>query len=331
VALANIAREFPHHEPLLQMEPGSVPRPRDLHPSFYGSFDWHSCVEMHWLLVRLLQVVPELVPEAEIRIALNGHFAAERLATEARYFANPARRTTERPYGWGWALRLMQELTTWHDGDAIRWAGSLQPLAEVFVGRYLVWLPKATYPVRHGVHANSAFGLSLALPFARTLAERGDASLLDAINNAATGWFIEDSDYPAEWEPSGSDFLSPALTEAELMASLLPIDTFVPWLDRFLPRISKREPVSLFAPAIVSDPTDGQIAHLHGLNLSRAWCWKRLASALPATDPRVPIMLANAKKHSEASLGQAVGSDYAVEHWLACYAVLLLTAEPIRP
>jgi len=115
------------------------------------------------------------------------------------------------------------------------------------------------------------------------------------------------------------------------MASLLPIDTFVPWLDRFLPRISKREPVSLFAPAIVSDPTDGQIAHLHGLNLSRAWCWKRLASALPATDPRVPIMLANAKKHSEASLGQAVGSDYAVEHWLACYAVLLLTAEPIRP
>jgi hypothetical protein len=327
VALANIAREFPHHEPLLQTEPRSVARPRDLHPSFYGSFDWHSCVEMHWLLVRLLRVVPKLVPEAEIRTVLDEHLDPAHLATEAGYFRDPARRTTERPYGWGWALMLAHELTAWRDVEATRWSSSLHPLADVFVSRYLAWLPTATYPVRHGVHGNSAFGLSLALPYARTLAERGNPELLDAINHAAASWFSEDRDYPAEWEPSGSDFLSPALTEAELMASLLSPDTFVPWLDRFLPRIALGEPQSLFTPAIVSDPTDGQIAHLHGLNLSRAWCWNRLARALPPTDARVAIMLANAEEHSRASLDQTVGSDYAVEHWLACYAVRLLAPE----
>jgi hypothetical protein len=330
VALANVAREFPHLELLRQAEPRSVPRPRELHPSFYGSLDWHSCVEMHWLLVRLLRTVPSEVPEAEIRAVLNERLAAERLAAEAGYFADPAQSASERPYGWGWALMLMQELAAWQDADAPRWAENLQPLAEVFVGRYLAWLPDATYPVRHGVHTNSAFGLSLALPFARTLAERGESRLLDAITETATRWFIRDSDYPAGWEPSGWDFLSPALTEAELMASLLPRDEFAAWLDRFLPQIANGEPASLFSPAIISDPADGHIAHLHGLNLSRAWCWQRLASALPETDRRVPIMLAVAETNADASLDQAVASDYVLEHWLACYAVLLLTAEPVR-
>ena len=161
VALANIEREFPHYEPLLQTEPRPAERPRELHPSFYGSFDWHSCVGMHWMLVRLLRAVPERVPEAETRAALSEGLAAERLATEAGYFADPVRPTIERPYGWGWALKLVQEVATWQDADAARWARSLQPLADVFVARYLAWLPSATYPVRHGVHTNSAFGLSL--------------------------------------------------------------------------------------------------------------------------------------------------------------------------
>jgi len=330
VALANIVRELPHHELVPQTEPELVLRPRELHPAFYGSLDWHSCVGMHWLLVRLLRTASEQVPESEIRAALDASFAPERLAAEARFFSDPGRAMNERPYGWGWALKLANELVSSDGSDAARWENGFEPLARVLVERYLDWLPGLTYPVRYGIHANSAFGLSLALPFARTLADRGEPDLLATITDSAMGWFWEDRDYPAQWEPSGWDFLSAALTEAELMASLLPEDEFSAWLDGFLPGIVHGEPATLFVPAAVSDPADGHIAHLHGLNLSRAWCWRRLVSALPESDPRAPVMLDAAEKNAQASLDQAVGSDYMVEHWLAFYAVLLLTAEPVR-
>jgi hypothetical protein len=326
VALANIEREYPHHEGVLQTGPEDAPgTPRSLHPSFFGSLDWHSCVEMHWLLVRLLRTAPDGLPEDEIRSALRRHLAAEPLRAEAAFFARPEQRANERPYGWGWLLMLHHEAATWPDADAERWAGHLGPLAGVLVRRLVEWLPQATYPVRHGVHENSAFALSLSLPAARWLAGRGEPHLLAEIEAAAACWFGADRGYPAAWEPSGADFLSPALTEAELMASLLGQAAFAGWLDGFLPDLAASQPESLFTPAVVSDPTDGHIAHLHGLNLSRAWCLRRLVAALPAGDPRAAALHAACGRHTAAGLPHAVGSDYAVEHWLAVYAVLLLT------
>jgi hypothetical protein len=280
---------------------------------------------MHWLLVRLLRLVPSRVPEDEIRTALEMHLRAEALAAEARYFADPDRQYTERPYGWGWALRLQAELLAFDDADAARWAKNLEPLVDLFVEGLLVWLPKLTYPVRYGLHANPAFALSLSLPFAEMRAEAGDARLFQGVREAARRWYADDAGYAAEWEPSAFDFLSPALTEAELLSSLLPQQQFAVWLERFLPGIADGEPATLFTPVEVSDPADGHIAHLHGLNLSRAWCWRRLADALPAGDPRPPAMVEAAERHAAASLEHAVGGHYMVEHWLPAYAVLYLS------
>ena len=202
VALANIEREYPHHEGILQTGPGDAPGPpRSMHPSFYGSFDWHSCVEMHWLLVRLLRTAAAGLPEGEIRAALHRHLAAEPLRAEAAFFARPEQRANERPYGWGWLLMLHHEAATWPDADAERWAEHLGPLADVLVRRLVEWLPQATYPVRHGVHENSAYALSCSLPEARWLAGRGEPRLLTAISAAATRWFGADRGYPAAWEP----------------------------------------------------------------------------------------------------------------------------------
>lgn len=332
VALTNIGREFPSDVRHVMIAPGDFPnRPRDRTPVFYGSFDWHSCVEMHWLLVRLLRVAPEHVPHGEIRAALDNQFTAEPLQAEARFVADPESGTRQRPYGWGWALTLVHEVSALAasggeaSSDAERWARHLRPLADTITARLLDWLPRQTYPVRYGVHVNSAFGLARALPHAADRAAAGDAALLDAIADAADRWYGADVDYPGEWEPSGSDFLSAALVEAELMASLLPAERFVPWFDAFLPRLADGQPSSLFTPAEVSDPTDGQIAHLHGLNASRAWCWHRIATALPSGDPRVPRLLDAAASHADAALPHVVGDHYMVEHWLAAYAVLLLT------
>lgn len=326
VALVNIEREFPSDVWHLMRAPEErPPRPRERTPVFYGSFDWHSSVEMHWLLVRLLRSAGDIVPQDEIRAVLDNHFTAEALEAEATFIAHPDNRNRQRPYGWGWALALTREITTWDDSDAHRWADRFSPLAEALTRNFLEWFPKATYPVRYGLHSNSAFGLSRALPFAHDRARAGNAALLDAITAAAHRWYDNDADYPAEWEPSGSDFLSPALVEAELMASLLPPGEFVRWLDRFLPGIAEEEPAELFTPAIVSDSSDGQIAHLHGLNASRAWCWRRLAEVLDDDDPRVEPALAAMRRHAEVALPHVAGDDYMVEHWLACYAVLLLS------
>jgi DUF2891 family protein len=345
VALANIAREFPCDVRHLMTGPDDLPRrPRERTPVFYGSYDWHSCVEMHWLLVRLLRRAPGLVPAGEIRAALDAAFTAAGLRAEAEFIAAPANRTRERPYGWGWALLLAHELSSWDDPHARRWAANIAPLADVLARLFLDWLPRATYPIRHGVHANSAFGLGLALPYAIERARAGGAGadtpgadtpgadtpgagtgLRDALVAAARRWYRDDTDYPAGWEPSGADFLSPALVEAELMARVLPAGEFAGWLDRFLPGLARGEPGTLFTPVTVSDPSDGQIAHLHGLNLSRAWCWRRLAECLPAGDPRVGPAREAMLRHAEAGLPHAVGGDYLVEHWLACYAVALLT------
>lgn len=326
VALANIVREFPSDVHHTMRAPDDFPRrPRERTPVFFGSFDWHSCVEMHWLLVRLLRRAGDVVPQERIRAALDAQFTADGLAAEARFMANPDDSRRERPYGWGWALLLAHELASWDDADARRWSARFAPLADTLTRNFLAWLPKATYPIRYGVHGNSAFGLARALPYATLQARAGDAALLEAITVAAHRWYDDDRDYPGGLEPSGADFLSPALVEAELMAWLLPPVAFVTWLDAFLPRSADGAPPALFTPALVSDASDGQIAHLHGLNASRAWCWRRLAETLPAGDPRIERFLAAAHVHAEAALPHVAGDDYMVEHWLAAYAVLLLT------
>jgi hypothetical protein len=265
-----------------------------------------------------------VIPAKEIRLVLNAHFRPMALAAEVE-FVTSRDGLGERPYGWAWALALACEAQSLDDPDGKKWAAALQPLADAVTGCFLDWLPKATYPVRYGVHANSAFGMARALDHAHAQARTGDRALLEAITAKAYDWFAGDTMYPAAWEPSGHDFLSPALCEAELMARILPEAEFGTWLSVFLPGIAGGEPATLFTPAVVSDPADGQIAHLHGLNASRAWCWRRIAESLPAGDPRIGPAVAAARIHAGAALPHVVGDDYMVEHWLACYAVLMLS------
>lgn len=315
VAISNIQREFPTSISYQLTGPGQLVAPRQLHPAFWGSLDWHSCVEMHWVLVRLLRLFPAIEVGHEIRRALDADLTAEALAVEARYIEE--HRGFERPYGWGWALRLVHELSGWDDADGRRWRASIEPLATAIRARFVEWLPRQTYPLRIGLHGNSAFGLMLGLEYARDEAP----DVYAAMQRAARGWFGTDTHYPATWEPSGADFLSPALTEAALMRELLDAHDFAEWFARFLPQI----PPSLLEPAIVSDPTDGQIAHLHGLNLSRAFCMRKINEVLDAADPRRRAMESSIERHTDASLSAAVGSHYMVEHWLAAFALLLLS------
>jgi hypothetical protein len=205
----------------------------------------------------------------------------------------------------------------------------MSPLTETIHDLYLDWLPKATYPERQGAHNNSAFGLSRAWPTATARAEQGDERLLKAMTDAAIRWFAADADYPASWEPSGSDFLSAALVEAELMTHVLPRHEFTRWFERFLPHIAAGEPKSLLTPAFVSDDSDGQMAHLHGLNLCRAWAWLRIADSLDESQSAAKAVMTEASgRHAAAALDRSTGGDYMVEHWLACYAVLYLTESP---
>ncbi len=313
-----IGREYPNHLRHMMSGPDDNPTPREAHPAFYGCLDWHSAVEMHWALVRLLRLVPSALDEPAARAALDAHLTPEAIVGEVAYLeAHPG---FERPYGWGWALTLVHELATWDDPDARRWSAAIAPMAGTIASGFRRWLPRATYPTRDGAHANSAFGLARALPYARL----ADPELAGAITARARDWYARDADYPAAWEPGGADFLSPALTEADLMASVLPDGEFAPWFEAFLPGLADGRPASLLTPALVSDPTDGQIAHLHGLNLYRAYALGRLADRLDPADPRLGVLRGAAGAHAAASLPAVTGEDYMVEHWLACYAVLLL-------
>jgi hypothetical protein len=281
-------------------------------------------VEMHWLLVRLLRVAPGEVPADEIRVALGAHFEPVALAVEEDFIVGPGR-VFERPYGWGWALTLIHETATWDDQYGRKWAAAMAPLGDKITGLYLDWLGGGSYPVRYGVHENSANGMSRALPYATARARAGDSQLLDAITARAYEWFGADLIYPAGWEPSGHDFLSPALAEAELMARVLPPAELADWLGMFLPGIEAGQPATLFTPVTVSDSSDGYFSHLHGLNATRAWSWRRLAESLPPGDARIAPAVKAARDHAAAVLPHVVGDDYMVEHWLAAYAVQMLS------
>jgi hypothetical protein len=322
LALKGLGKEYPNKPEHVMAGPDDVRGPRALHPAFYGSYDWHSSVHGHWMLARLLRLFPDLPEAQEIRTVLSQHLTAENLKAEADYFARKESRPFERPYGWAWLLKLAEEVRGWDDPDARRWSQAVRPLADVVVARYLEFFPKQTYPIRTGVHLNTAFGLAFAHDYARAV---GDERLKALAEERARAYFGDDTDAPAKWEPSGADFFSPSLVEADLMRRVLPRDGFQAWFARFLPGAARGEPGSLFTPATVTDRTDPQLVHLDGLNLSRAWCMRGIATVLPADAPARAALADAASRHAASALGHVASGDYAGEHWLASFAVYLLT------
>jgi hypothetical protein len=321
LALGHVTREYPNKMDHVLDGPEDVRGPRELHPIFHGSFDWHSCVHGYWLLATLYRAHPDRPEAARTRALFDAQLTGENVAAEVAYLQRPSSRGFERPYGWAWLLALAAELARHETDDGRRWSRALAPLGEAFAERFGSFLPKATYPVRGGAHTNTAFALALALEYA---AVKGDDRLERLCVEKAQAWYGRDADCQA-WEPSQDDFLSPTLVEAECMRRALPEAEFRAWFARFLPRAAEGEPATLFEPAFVSDRTDGKIAHLDGLNLSRAWCWRSLAAALPAADPMRARALDAAERHLDASLPHVAG-DYMGEHWLATFALLALEA-----
>jgi DUF2891 family protein len=315
IALGHVTREYPHKlDHVLLGDEDALP-PRKLHPVFHGSFDWHSCVHGWWTLLTLRRIFPHIEEAEAITGLANESFTNEKIAAELAYLDRPLSRGFERPYGWAWLLYLHLEATR-HD---VFWAAELEPLAKAFAEHLRQYLAILTYPIRVGTHFNTAFALILSLEWA----EQFDAALADRIRDRSRHWFGTDRDCQA-WEPGGDEFLSPALIEALCMArthkALFPI-----WFDQFLPRIAAREPATLFAPAMISDRSDGKIAHLDGLNLSRAWCWRSLAPLLP--EPERAIAEDAADDHLAVAMPHIAG-DYMGEHWLASFALLALLSAP---
>lgn len=317
VALGHVTKEFPHKLDHVWENDADGTMPRQQHPIFYGSFDWHSCVHGYWTLARCLRRFPYRSECTAVRTLFDAAFTPEKVAAECAYLARPYARAFERPYGWAWLLMLAAELRRL-DGP---WGETLQPLADAFVARFHAFLPLADYPMRVGVHTNTAFAVALGLDYA---GQTNDTSLAAILKERAHHWYARDRGCQA-WEPSQDEFLSPALMEAEAMRRVLGDAAFRPWFAAFLPEIAQRQPATLFKPATVSDRTDGKIAHLDGLNLSRAWCWRGIASSLDENNPARTVALEAADIHLRSALAHVTG-DYMGEHWLASFALLALEA-----
>lgn len=316
LTLGHVGQPFPYKPDLVLGRPKDLALPAVLFPIFHGSFDWHSCVHGWWQLLTLARLFPALPEAAAVRERADEMLVPDKVAGELAFLARPTSGGFERPYGWGWALALHGEAARHPAG----WGAALAPLAHAFAARFKAYLPKLTYPIRTGTHPNTAFALVLALAWARI----HDPELAALIEQRAVDWFSADRGCQA-WEPSGDDFLSSALTEALLMAEVLDEGAFRVWFDAFLPDLAAGQPASLFEPAVVSDRSDGKIAHLDGLNLSRAWCWRRLAAKLNADHPARDAIRRTAEQHFAASLPH-LADDYMGTHWLASFALLALTA-----
>lgn len=315
--LTYLRQEYPNHIMHLLNDDGDVLPPRELHPIFYGCFDWHSAVHGYWLLLRCLRLWPELPCREEIITLFEEHLIDEKVAKELAYFTAPFRASFERPYGYGWLLALAQELKQSSLPQAERWYQTLQPLTRDIRQRLVDYLSKLTYPIRVGTHYNTAFALALGLDYARAV---NDDTLERAILDAATRFYLADTHYPAHYEPGGDEYISGALTEALLMSKV--VEDFPAWFDAFLPEVGAVS--ALMNPAEVSDRTDPKIAHLDGLNLSRAWCMKHIARALPENHPAQQALQDAVARHLSASVEHVVGSHYSGGHWLASFALLAL-------
>jgi hypothetical protein len=309
-------KEFPNKPGETLSAPADIGSPRGMHPAFYGCFDWHSSVHGHWLLVRLLREFPGMKDAGTIREKLAANLSAENIAAEVAYFKRGEEKSFERTYGWAWLLKLAGEL----HGSADPWARqlekNLQPLTDLVAERWLEFLPRLVYPIRVGEHPNTAFGMAFAWDYA---AATGRRDLKDLVEKRARDFYLKDRACPLSWEPSGYDFLSPCLEEADLMRRVLPRGEFASWLRKFLPQLSEKK-FSL-APGIVSDRRDGKLVHLDGLNFSRAWCLYGLAAMKGYGHLR-----RIAGEHLNYSLAAVTGDSYEGGHWLATFALLALSA-----
>ena len=314
-------KEYPNKISHTLQSDEDVRPPRDLYPSFYGCYDWHSSVHGHWLLTRLARLYPENDLSTESIVKLNKSLTAENLIEETNYIKGKGRAAFERPYGIAWLLQLAAELEEWNNESANLWRENIKPLEEILSQRIEDWLPKLTYPVRSGQHSQTAFALGLIIDWARTT---GNVDLALLIEERSIDYFANDKDCPISYEPSGADFLSPCLAEADLMRRVLQPQDFSAWLSDFI-SIPIEENVNWLEPAIVSDPSDPKLAHLDGLNLSRAWMLEGIASGLPSDDPRIRSLLRAAEKHADTGLAAVTGEYYEGGHWLGSFATYLVT------
>jgi hypothetical protein len=322
LALACVHKEYPNKIAHVLNGDGDVKPPRELTPAFYGCFDWHSAVHGHWLLARLARTYPGAPFAAAARAALGESLTAEHIAGEVRYLSGEGRATFERPYGLAWLLQLAAELGEWDDPQARTWSANLAPLEALCGARITEWLPKLSHPIRTGEHSQTAFALGLVLDWARA---RGRPDVAELVERRTRELYLGDRGCPLDYEPSGQDFLSPCLAEADLVRRILSPAELAAWLGSFLPQIPLDGSATWLTPGVVTDPSDGKLAHLDGLNLSRAWMLERIASALPAGDPRVAALRAAAAAHRTDGLAAVTGEHYEGGHWLASFAVYLTT------
>jgi hypothetical protein len=326
LALQCVHQEYPNKIAHVLSSDEDVRPPRQLTPAFYGCFDWHSAVHGHWLLARLARRMPGSPAAAAARAALARSLTPENIRAEVVYLEGTGRASFERPYGLAWLLQLAQELREWDDPDAKAWAANLAPLEAATIKRVASWLPKLSHPVRSGEHSQSAFALGLMLDWSRATKNREFEGLLVKRIRA---FYLADRDCPIAYEPSGEDFVSPCLAEADVVRRVLPPEEFAAWLGPFLPGIAIDGTASWVDPAVVTDPTDGKLVHLDGLNLSRAWMLEGIAAGLPAADPRVASLRAAARAHGESGLAAVSGEHYEGGHWLGSFATYYVTRRGI--
>jgi hypothetical protein len=331
LALKCLHQEYPNHISHTLNSAADVRAPHELTPAFYGCLDWHSDVHGHWLLVRLLRLYPDAPFAQPARAAIAHSLTRDNITGETAYLHAAGRASFERPYGLAWLLQLAAELRRWDDADARRWSATLVPLETEAVARLESWLPKLHYPIRIGEHDQTAFSFGLIWDWTQVT---GDTRLRTLLSDAAQRFYRADRACPLAYEPSGEDFLSPCLAEADFMRRVLPPAQFARWLSGFLPQIPhsvKAAAAPWLSPGVVTDRSDPKLAHIDGLNLSRAWMLAGIAHGLPPHDPRIPALLAAARAHADAALPAVTGEHYEGGHWLGTYAVYLTSQAGISP
>lgn len=322
LALKGMFQEYPNKPSNVMADADAVLSPKAMHPVFYGCFDWHSSLHGHWMLIHLLRHYPDSAAAGEIETAINQQFSADKLKAEATYFQKKENRSFERMYGWAWTLRLAAELHSWDDPRAKKWAENFQPLENIIVDLSMAYLPRLSFPIRTGVHPDSAFALSQLLDYARTVKNK---SFEDLILERSKAFYQQDRDYPVLYEPSGEDFFSAGLNEADLMRRVLDPQSFAEWLAAFFPNLKDGEMGNLLTPAVVSDVTDGKLVHLAGLNFARAWTLQGIASALDPQDIRRKILTDAATAHNRGGMKYVFSGHYEGEHWLATFAIYTIS------
>ena len=326
LALACVHKEYPNHISHTLNSDRDVAPPRKLTPAFYGCYDWHSSVHGHWLLIRLVRTFPNAPFVQAAREALGQSLTAENIVQETEYLRGEGRSSFERPYGLAWLLQLVAELREWDDPQAREMAANLHPLDEAALERLKNWLPKLSHPVRIGEHDQTSFALGLMLDYAHG---HGDQKFAELVVSKARQFYLRDQNCPLTYEPSGEDFLSPCLGEADLMRRVLPSPEFARWLWTFMPQISTSGDDKWLQPVVSPDRSDPKLAHLDGLNLSRAWMLQGIAAGLPKNDKRLPSIMATAEAHRRAGLAAVTGEHYEGGHWLGSFAVYLVTKRGI--